>query len=210
MGERLPIVLRAFYDYDIIVLPGTRMRKKSVPHSSVQHDDNCTPSRWEGYSHDRQFYIVSWGYSQGQFTNKASGITIAINCNFVSPQAVVWRYDPSYKLAGRLGALRIRTGRTPNDADLVIIGAYAPQTTAPEESLSAFWDAVHSVVQQVPARSTLLCGLDANGDPTFAEDARIGPCYPAGEPSVNGERLRELCVSNGLLVLDTWRSRIRL
>ena len=101
VGERLHVVLSAFRDYDIIILQGTRLRKKSAPHNGVQYDDNCTPSRWEGHSYDRQFYLVSWGYSQGQFTNKACGITIAINCSFASPQAVVWRYDPSYKLAGR-------------------------------------------------------------------------------------------------------------
>ncbi|CAE7225001.1 unnamed protein product, partial [Symbiodinium microadriaticum] len=147
--------------------------------------------------------------AKGSSRTRLAASLSRINCTFVVPQAVVWRYDPPYKLAGRVGALRIRTGRTLNDADLVIIGAYAPQTTAPEESLSAFWDAVHSVFQQVPARSTVLCGIDANGDPTFAEDAYVGPRYPTDEPSANGDRLRELCVPNGLLVLDTWKSSIR-
>ena len=62
VGERLHVVLSAFRDYDIIILQGTRLRKKSAPHNGVQYDDNCTPSRWEGHSYDRQFYLVSWGY----------------------------------------------------------------------------------------------------------------------------------------------------
>ena len=31
-----------------------------------------------------------------------------------------------------------------NNLDLIIVGAFASQTIAPEESLSAFWDVLHS------------------------------------------------------------------
>ena len=65
-----------YFDADIIVFQGTRLRMRTIPRDGKAKDDTITPVRSEQCS--RGHNIFSWGWSNGEFSNHACGVLIAI------------------------------------------------------------------------------------------------------------------------------------
>jgi hypothetical protein len=124
----------------------------------------------------RQAY--SWGWKPTVWSNKSAGIAILVS--HALSKGVVCTYEPPAKLAGRVGALRIRT----STQDLSIFSVYAPPpSTLHHATHSKLIDALHAwigdTISRAPVRTCPIIMGDLNtgfAAPDHLEsDGRIGP-----------------------------------
>ena len=158
-----------YFDADIIIFQGTRLRMRTIPRDGKAKDDTITPVRSEWCS--RGYKIFSWGWSNGEFSNHACGLLFAIREATVGAGQIVQRYDPPRSMAGRYGGIRVKNWQA--HGDLTILAGYAPQESGPSQHKEHFWDQVTKTMAKHPRRTSIIFGGDFNGDP-LPDDAAIG------------------------------------
>ena len=95
-----------YFDADIIIFQGTRLGMRTTPRDGKAKDDTITPVRSEWCS--RGYQIFSWRWNNGEFSNHACGVLVAIREATVGAGQIVQRYDPPRSMAGRFGGIRVR------------------------------------------------------------------------------------------------------
>jgi hypothetical protein len=149
---------------DLIAVQGTRLR------AAQQHPLRCmsTPTH----------KVYSWGWKMTAWSNKSAGVAIYVS-HAVTP-SVVCSYDPPAKLAGRIGALRLKTARE----DVLVFSIYSPPpSTLRRATHGRLLDSMHQwiaiVLQKAPARTCLVLLGDLNtgfaGPDDESADALVGP-----------------------------------
>ena len=194
-GVRLPMIIEQFSWCDVIVIPGTRMRRRRVPKDGkmqeegvrVQYDTQCG-----------RYVQISWGYAG---KDRMAGLIILLSKKRFQESSVVRYYDPPVALAGRWGAIRVKNG---DDMDLFIAGCYA--YIEGDERHDAFWSHVFTTLAAVWSRTTAIVAGDFNGH-LAGGDGPHGPLHPAEETNENGGRLIELCETHGLVPVNTWKAQ---
>ena len=191
-----------YFDADIIIFQGTRLRMRTMPRDGKAKDDTITPVRSEWCSRGYKFF--SWGWNNGEFSNHACGVLIAIREATVGAGQIVQRYDPPRSMAGRLGGIRVKNWQA--HGDLTILAGYAPQENGPSEHKEHFWDQVTKTMAKLPRRTSIIFGGDFNGDP-LPDDAAIGWYHPCESLTDNGAHVSEVCRAAQLWSPSTWAAR---
>ena len=191
-----------YFDADIIIFQGTRLRMRTIPRDRKARDDTITPVRSEWSS--RGYNIFSWGWNNGEFSNHACGVLIAIREATVGAGQIVQRYDPPRSMAGRLGGIRVKNWQA--HGDLTILAGYAPQENGPPQHNEHFWDQVTKTLAKLPRRTSIIFGGDFNGDP-LPDDAAIGWHHPCETLTDNGAHVSEVCRAAQLWSPATWSAR---
>ena len=190
-----------YFDADIIIFQGTRLRMRTIPRDGKAKDDTITPVRSEWCSRG---YKISWGWSNGEFSNHACGVLIAIREATVGAGQFVQRYDPPRSIAGRFGGIRAKSWQA--HGDLTILAGHAPQENGPSQHKEHFWDQVTKTMAKLPRRTSIIFGGDFNGD-SLPDDAAIGWQHPCGNLTDNGAHIDEICKAAQLWSPSTWAAR---
>ena len=139
-------------------------------------------------------------------TNKSAGVMVAINTTIVRASQITMRWDPPYDLAGRLGAVRIKTGSLPDDADLYIAAVYAPQEK--EDYRECFWEEVSRMLAKAPARAQVVVTADANGH-VMASGTHVAGDLHEKDETVNGTSIKQMAAAAGLTLVNTWAAECK-
>ena len=175
---------------------------RTIPRDGKPKDDTITPVRLEWCS--RGYKIFSWGWSNGEFSNHAYGVLIAIREATIGAGQIVQRYDPPRSMAGRFGGIRVKNWQA--HGDLTILAGYAPQENGPTQHKEHFWDQVTKTMAKHPRRTSIIFGRDFNGDP-LPDDAAIGWQHPCENLTDNGAHIGEICKAAQLWSPSTWAAR---
>ena len=150
-----------------------------------------------------RFWIISWGWSKGNISNKSCGVLIALNAKTLPHRLITQRLDPTLECSGRFGAVKLQV--SPGQA-LAVASCYAPQeeTTSTQEK-DRYWKMVHHELHKLPQRCTMAVGGDFNGDLISDPDDRLaGEAYRGEKSTDNGTHLHTLAHTFGLKVPHTW------
>ena len=158
-------------------------------------------------------HVFQWGYSSGQFSNKACGVAIMLRHKWFRLHHIRQIYSLPETLAGRAGALRIKGAR----ADFLVVVGYVPvepSTAAQRKGVQAFYAWMDSLLSAAPARTLPIIMLDANGRVGLhrggpgpwqvapGHDACVGP-WGAEVENYNGSKLHEFLLQHHLAAANT-------
>ena len=147
-----------YFDADIIILQGTRLRMRTAPRDGKARDDTTTPVK-SGWG-SKGYKVISRGWSTGENSNHACGVLIATREAPFGAGQIAQRYDPPRALAGRLGGIRVKNRQSHSD-----LTEYAPQENGPPVHKEYFWDHVTKTVAKPPRRTSVISGGDFNKTP---------------------------------------------
>ena len=194
-----------YFDADIIIFQGTRLRIRTIPRDGKAKDDTITPIRSEWRSRGNKNF--SWGWNNEEFSIHACGVLIAIREATVGAGQIVQRYDPPRSMTGRFGGIRVKNWQTHGDP--TILAGYAPQENGPSQHKEHFCDQVTKTMEtmaKLPRRTSIIFGGDFNGDP-LSDDAAIGWQHPCENLTENGAHIGEICKAAHHWSPSTWAAR---
>ena len=87
-----------------------------------------------------------------------------------------------------------------------VVSAYAPQSGAPEECKEEFWEALESLIEELPGEERVIVGVDLNGHIGTSNIGveRIHGGFGVGQPNTDGERVVDFAVSFDLAIANTF------
>eukprot|EP00929_Paragymnodinium_shiwhaense_P037319 TRINITY_DN19901_c0_g1_i1.p1 TRINITY_DN19901_c0_g1~~TRINITY_DN19901_c0_g1_i1.p1 ORF type:complete len:346 (+),score=36.52 TRINITY_DN19901_c0_g1_i1:115-1152(+) len=194
---RIEDILQQCSSVHLLCMPGNKFRKHQL-----DGDPFVLRSR-------KKFWCFDWGYdATKQHSNRSCGVSLCIAKRAFSDKAFHTVFSPPEALAGRGGAVRIRTAKH----DILVMGLYVPPETESDKAEAAdkLYEWASQVVSQMPSRCLPLILLDANGRVGWRkqdhqwvpeEEHMVGE-YNRERRNRNGERLlwfmqlHYLCAAN--------------
>ncbi|CAE8641241.1 unnamed protein product [Polarella glacialis] len=189
---------------DVIGLQGTQRRQFGQSLFNVSHDlSHLHPLQVTRHGDYTGYH---WGYGNGRFTNKATGVSLLIRRKTFSPAWVTQVISPPPALQGRGGALRLKHG-TLDVCFFCLYSPSEPRNTEERNAAEAFYTWLYSALARLPRRSLCIFLGDLNahvGSIWNTEDVgpqSVGSFQPQAENN-NGWRFRHwmqqhhLCAAN--------------
>jgi exonuclease III len=137
VGDRLRDLSDELAWADIIAVQGTRLRAGHIPARKI-----AAPAHT----------AISWGWARTTWSNKSAGVAILLSPRLQA--SLQQHYSPPPRLAGRAGAVRVKT----NQEDVLIVNVYVPPPTSitrgTYEGLpDALFKWVQHILPSAPART---------------------------------------------------------
>jgi len=148
--------------------------------------------QWERQGHfktvDRNTTIYSGGKKQG-----GHGVVVWLQRNTAAALA---GYEP---ISDRV--LMINLNAKPRN--ITLIQVYAPTTAAEEHDVLGVYHSVMKAIKKTPKQNFLMMSGDFNAKVGKGADGVVGP-YGIGEANEAGDRLRDFCGQQDMLLANTW------
>jgi exonuclease III len=163
VGDRLHDLSDELAWADVIAVQGTRLRAGHIPARKIAAAAHTA---------------ISWGWARTAWSNKSAGVAILLSPRLQA--SLQQHYSPPPKLAGRAGAVRLRT----NQEDVLIINLYVPPPTSVSRGtydglLDALFQWIQQLLAAAPVRTMPIVMGDLNtgfGEVDYSLDSDVvGP-----------------------------------
>ncbi len=204
-GDRLFDISTALRTVDIIALPATSQRHTNLSDKSQYVD--YLPYHWG----------VSAGYGRARLSTSSCGTILLFKKTKFEKRRIARIWVAEGDVKGRGLAVRLKSETfdiTPGTLYWPVWTGKAKQQAAYEETctkVKTFW---HSVMKEVPARSTPMWGMDLNSDLGIQniggnlifddESSIVGRAGTAGVERYAGKCFREVCAAHFMVAANTY------